>query len=198
MHLHTCTDPWPQETLMQLFFLSYISPCSVLWHCPATWPPGTCPVIHDSGGKTTQPDSENNSCLQHRIFFGCLFVCLFVLFCFLYLWIFYIFTFQMLSPFQVSPSPISPSPASMKIVPLLPTHSHIIALKFPYTRERSLPRILLIPDNAILCYICDWSHGSLHVDFQRWEYLCPSEIIKTDDSKIHSEQYDPLFKENVS
>jgi hypothetical protein len=23
--------------------------------------------------------------------------------------------------------------------------------------------LLLIPDNAILCYICGWSHGSLHV-----------------------------------
>jgi hypothetical protein len=25
--------------------------------------------------------------------------------------------------------------------------------------------LLLMPDNAILCYICSWSHGSLHVYF---------------------------------
>jgi hypothetical protein len=42
----------------------------------------------------------------------------------------------MLSPFPISPlerpSP-PPPPASMRVLPLPPTHSHLTALAFPYT-----------------------------------------------------------------
>jgi hypothetical protein len=45
----------------------------------------------------------------------------------------------MLSPSQVSPLEphytILPHPASMSVFPPPPTHSHLIALAFPYTGE---------------------------------------------------------------
>ena len=78
----------------------------------------------------------------------------------------------MLSPYPRFPSgalfPTPPPPASMRILLLPPTQSHLIILAFSYTSELSLHRtkgfsFLLMPDNAILCYICGWSHGSLHV-----------------------------------
>ena len=49
----------------------------------------------------------------------------------------------MLSPFLVSPlePPIPhPPPASMRVLPLPPTYSHLIALTFPYTGASSLHR----------------------------------------------------------
>ena len=58
--------------------------------------------------------------------------------------IFYVFTFQMLSPFLISPLetsyPIPPPCASMGALPLPPTHSHLTSLAFPYTGELSLYR----------------------------------------------------------
>jgi hypothetical protein len=52
-------------------------------------------------------------------------------------WIFYLFTFQMLSPFPVSPSAnppiLPPSSCSMRVLPYPPTHSHLTSLAFPYT-----------------------------------------------------------------
>ena len=58
--------------------------------------------------------------------------CLFVWFGFLFYWIFYLFTFQMLSPFLISPPetpyPISPIPASIRVCPQLSTHSYLPTL----------------------------------------------------------------------
>ena len=79
---------------------------------------------------------------------------------FFFYWIFYAFTFQMLSLFQVSLREPPPSP-----LPLPPTHSQLNALAFPYTGESQDqgPLLWLVLDNAILCYMCNWSYGSLHV-----------------------------------
>ena len=45
----------------------------------------------------------------------------------------------MLSPFPVSsletPSPVLTPPASVRVLPLPPTHSHLTTLAFPYTGE---------------------------------------------------------------
>jgi hypothetical protein len=66
----------------------------------------------------------------------------FLIFCY---WLFYLFTFQMSSPFPVSPlqSP-SPSPASTRVFPHPPTqlttHSCLTALVFLYTGASSLHR----------------------------------------------------------
>jgi hypothetical protein len=59
-------------------------------------------------------------------------------------WIFYVFTFQILSPFLASlPEPPSPIPSalnSLTVLPLQPTHSHLTSLAFPYNRKSSLHR----------------------------------------------------------
>jgi hypothetical protein len=67
----------------------------------------------------------------------------------------------MLSLFLVSPLetpyPILPSPASMRVFHHPPTHP----LPPPHP---GIPLHWGIePDKAILCYICSWSHGSLHM-----------------------------------
>ena len=92
---------------------------------------------------------------------------------FLFLLIFfYLFTIKMLSPFPVSPlqTPIK-SPFSLFLqgysptYPLLPQQPSIPLcwdIEPPQDRGPPLP---LMPDKVILCYICDWSHGSLHVYF---------------------------------
>jgi hypothetical protein len=77
----------------------------------------------------------------------------------------------MLSPLLVSPLetsyPILPPPASVRVLPHPSTHFCLPALAFPYTGESNLHRTKgLSPidaNKAILCYICGWSHGSLHV-----------------------------------
>jgi hypothetical protein len=71
----------------------------------------------------------------------------------------------MLSPFLVSP----PRPLSHPPSPCSPTHP----LLFPYlwifvhwSNEPSHdqgPLLLLMSNKVILCYICSWSHESLHV-----------------------------------
>jgi hypothetical protein len=49
----------------------------------------------------------------------------------------------------------------------LPPHCSSISLcwriKPPYIGPRIIHHLPLMPDKAILCYICSWSHGSLHV-----------------------------------
>ena len=59
-----------------------------------------------------------------EIIFFCLIVCLLVY------WVFYLFTFQMLS---LSRFPLPPPPASMKVLPYQLTHSHLTSLTFLYT-----------------------------------------------------------------
>jgi len=63
---------------------------------------------------------------------------------------------------------LSPSPCFYEDVPI-PTHSlHLNALALPYVGENkpSQEQGLFLPlmlDSAILCHICGWSHGSLHL-----------------------------------
>jgi hypothetical protein len=97
-----------------------------------------------------------------------LFACAFFFFIFKK---FYLFKFQMLSPFQVSsPQYPIPSPSSCShecVRP--PTHPHPphcphIPLHWGIKPSQDQgPPLPLMPDNAILCYICSRSHGSLHV-----------------------------------
>ena len=77
----------------------------------------------------------------------------------------------MLFPFQVTilqkSSILYHSPYYHEGVPT-PTHSHLPALSFPNTGASSLhrtkgPLLSLMLNNAVLCYICSWSHGSLHM-----------------------------------
>ena len=92
-------------------------------------------------------------------------------FFFLFNWIFYLFTFQMLSSFLVS-SPETPytcpSPCLYKGAHP-PTHSlppPCPGIPLHWGMEPSQdqgPPLPLMPDKAILCYICSWSHGFLHV-----------------------------------
>ena len=71
----------------------------------------------------------------------------------------------MLSPFLVfppeNPHPISPPPPAQQ-----PTHSCFPVLAFPYTGALMLLRtkgLSWMPHKSIPCYICSWSHGSLHM-----------------------------------
>jgi hypothetical protein len=86
-------------------------------------------------------------------------------------WLFYLFVFQMLFPFLFSPLqpsyPLAPPSYFYDGAPP-PTPSHLTALALTNAGAWSLHRIKgfpshLIPDKAILCYICGWSHGYLHV-----------------------------------
>ena len=79
----------------------------------------------------------------------------------------------MLSPFPVSSpemsNPIAPPPASLRVFKHQPTHTCLPALEFPYTGASNEPSqdqgplLPLMPDKSILCYICGYSHLSLHV-----------------------------------
>jgi hypothetical protein len=80
-------------------------------------------------------------------------------------WVFSLFTFQMLSTFLPPPHPISPPPASMRVLthPLPPPRPGIPLHWGIKPSQDQGPLFPLMPDNAILCYICVWSHGWLHV-----------------------------------
>ena len=84
-------------------------------------------------------------------------------------WIFSLFTLQLLSPFPVSPPqilyPILPPTASMRVLSHTPSPHHpSIPLHWGIEPSQDQgPPLPLMPDKAILCYICGWSHGSLHV-----------------------------------
>jgi hypothetical protein len=90
-------------------------------------------------------------------------------------WIFYLFTFQMLSPFPVSnsrpPPSYPPSPCFYEGSLHVPTHPppppwHDIPLQWGIESSKDQgPSLLLMPNKAILCYICSWSYGSLHMYF---------------------------------
>ena len=57
-----------------------------------------------------------------------------------------------------------PPPASMRV---LPPHFPLPALAFPTLGHQTFkdqgPPLPLMPDKTIFCYICSWSHGSLHM-----------------------------------
>jgi hypothetical protein len=80
-------------------------------------------------------------------------------------WIFSLFTFQMFSLFQVSFSetPIPSPPCLYEGAPLLsslPGISLHWSMEPPQAQGPLLP---LMSNKAILCHICSWSNGSLHV-----------------------------------
>ena len=70
----------------------------------------------------------------------------------------------MLFPFPVllpqTPYPIPVPPAFMRVLSNPPTHSHLTALAFHYTHwdtgpsQDQGPLLPLMPDKAIICYIC--------------------------------------------
>ena len=60
--------------------------------------------------------------------------------------------------------PLFPLPFASVRVLLHPfTHSCFTPLASPYTGASSLPPLPLMSDKAMLCYICIWRPGSLHV-----------------------------------
>jgi hypothetical protein len=65
--------------------------------------------------------------------------------------LFYLFTFQMFSPFLVSPLqtpyPIPFPTASVRVHTHIPTHSCLTALAFPYTGALSLHRTKGLPSH---------------------------------------------------
>jgi hypothetical protein len=82
-------------------------------------------------------------------------------------WIFSLFTFQMLplSQFPLCNPPISTPPASMRVLPHpLPLPHPGIPLHWGIEPSQDQgPFLPLMPYKVILCYICSWSHGLLHV-----------------------------------
>jgi len=63
---------------------------------------------------------------------------------------------------STTPHTLPPTPASMRVLPppLLPQCPSIPlhgVIESPQDKGAALP---LMPDKAILCYICGWSHGS--------------------------------------
>ena len=87
-------------------------------------------------------------------------------------WLFYIFTFQILSPFPVSPLELPhPSPFLLCLFESAPPttdpfrpHCSSIPLHWGIKppQDQELP-LTLMPDKAIICCLCNWSHASLHV-----------------------------------
>jgi len=86
--------------------------------------------------------------------------------CFLLSFILFIYISNVI-PFPSLPSayPLSHPPSSMRVLPHLPTHSCHTILAFPFAGSSSLQRTKGLPSHwcQMLCYICSWSHGSLHV-----------------------------------
>jgi hypothetical protein len=91
---------------------------------------------------------------------------------FCFYWIFYLFTFQVLSLFPISPLELSPSnlpsPCFYEGVPpptyTLPPHHPGIPLHWGIKPSQDQgPLFPLMPNKAIICYICNWSHKSLYV-----------------------------------
>jgi hypothetical protein len=71
----------------------------------------------------------------------------------------------MLFPFPVSPleTPLSHPPNRLLLCGCSPTHLPALAFPGIKSSQDQGPLLPLMPDKAILCYICGWSHGSLHV-----------------------------------
>jgi hypothetical protein len=78
----------------------------------------------------------------------------------LFYWLFYLFTFQMLSAFPVKPPILfSVLPASMRVVPHPPTPNYFPSIPLCWVLEPPQdqgPLFPLMSDKAVLCYI--WSH----------------------------------------
>ena len=89
----------------------------------------------------------------------------------LFCWLFYLFAYQMLSPFPASPPqifyPFPPVPASMSCSPNhMSTPSSFLCILLCWVIEPSQdhePPLPLIADKVILWYIWSRSHESLHM-----------------------------------
>jgi len=89
--------------------------------------------------------------------------------CTFFIGLFYLFLFQMLFPFPVFWTTSNSIPLQffyigvpLSILHLLCTplqHSPTVGIQPWKDQELLLP---LVPKKAILCYICSWSHGSVH------------------------------------
>ena len=64
--------------------------------------------------------------------------------------------------FTGNPLSHPPTPASMTVLPNPPTHPPTHT-SLPSHSPTLGPLLPLMPDKAILFYICSWSHGSFHV-----------------------------------
>ena len=84
-------------------------------------------------------------------------------------WIYFLFTFQMLSHFLSPSLKPHPTPCFYEVFLNPPTNSHLHALAFSYTGASNLPSqdqgptLPLMPNKANLCSIQGWSHGPLCV-----------------------------------
>ena len=82
--------------------------------------------------------------------------------------------FQMLSPFLVSPLKTVYPTHLCSPTHTLPPHCPGFALHWGIEPSQDQgPLLPLMSNKAIICYICSWSHGSLHVYsgclFSPWE-----------------------------
>ena len=104
-----------------------------------------------------------------EMFLSVVFLSVFFLFNFLYLH-FKCYPLSWFPPVPETPYPIVPHPASMRVFLHLPTHSYLPVLDSPTLGHLSSlhktqgPLLPLMPDKAIICYICSWSHVYLLVD----------------------------------
>jgi hypothetical protein len=88
-----------------------------------------------------------------------------------YYWLLYLFTFKMLSPFPISPlktpvpslSPLPLGGCSPLTHPLIPHRSSTLLCWGIEPPQDQGPPLPLMSDKAVLCYICGWSHGPIHV-----------------------------------
>jgi hypothetical protein len=118
-------------------------------------------MLFDSIGVLDSYDSTNHPPLSHMTPWA-LWVSTSIIISkfFIFYWLFYLFTFQMLSPFPVSPLqtfPIPLPPASMRVLPphSLPPLYPSIPLHWGIEPSQDQgPPLLLMPDKAICCYSC--------------------------------------------
>jgi hypothetical protein len=104
-----------------------------------------------------------NSFILHLFLFPFVLPDLFFFSFFFFNQIFSFFTFQMLFPFLVSP-PKTPYPILPPSAHPLPLPCAAIPLHWTiWPSQDQGPLLPLMSNKAILCYICSWSHESLHV-----------------------------------
>ena len=128
----------------------------------------SCKQIWKSSYKLREIDPYTRPAVSHCSFW---IILPYFLYFILFYWIFYLFTFQILSPFQVSPwksTVHAPSFCFYESVPL-PTNSGLLpCIHLHWGIELSQDQgllLLLMSNKAILCSIFSWSHGSLHMYF---------------------------------